>query len=163
MLAALKRRRNAACEPKKKAFFETISNASKKRTIERQSIHSSIKSLHKDARLLAQSLRSSKKAKIKTRKASLSQIEIEKMHFKKWIKHRNPRLNRDIDIKKKRRKLLRQWFGFLDEDHSGEISRDELGVPLISLGLASNMVEVDRLIASVDQDGSGDIDFFECK
>ena len=93
----------------------------------------------------------------------MSQIEIEKMHFKKWIKHRNPRLNRDIDIKKKRRKLLRQWFGFLDEDHSGEISRDELGVPLISLGLASNMVEVDRLIASVDQDGSGDIDFFECK
>ena len=51
----------------------------------------------------------------------------------------------------------------MDEDHSGEISRDELGVPLISLGLASNMVEVDRLIASVDQDGSGDIDFFECK
>ena len=157
MLAALKQRRNAACDPPKKSLSEAV----KARQKERMNVVSSIQALNRDVRLLSSWKHQYRKKKRSKRVAKLSQIEIEKLHFKKWIRYRNPILNHSIDIAKKRRNLLREWFGFLDDDDSQSISRVELGTPLISLGLARDMEEVDRLIASVDQDGSGDIDFFE--
>jgi hypothetical protein len=151
MLSLLKARRNAASEPKKRSFMKQIEHDAKRRASDRQEIHSSIQALKRDAHLLTSFRRSRKKEERSKRKARLSQKELEKAQFKTWIRYRNPNLNRSIEQATSRRKLLREWFGFLDADGSGEISREELGVPLISLGLAADMVAVDRLIDSVDQ------------
>ena len=121
----------------------------------------SLRRLGQDMRTVATYRRAQKKQAIKRRRVRLAQRATEEMQFKKWVRFRNPNLNRKIDRENARQKVLREWFGFLDDDGSGEISRDEIGGPLISLGLAKNMREVDKLIASVDQDGSGDIDFDE--
>jgi hypothetical protein len=121
----------------------------------------SLRRLGQDMRTVATYRRAQKKQAIKRRRVRLAQRATEELQFKKWVRFRNPNLNRKIDRENARQKVLREWFGFLDDDGSGEISRDEIGGPLISLGLAKNMREVDKLIASVDQDGSGDIDFDE--
>ena len=44
---------------------------------------------------------------------------------------------------------------------SGSIGIDELEGPLISLGIASSREEVQKIIDSVDEDGSGQIEFNE--
>ena len=66
---------------------------------------------------------------------------------------------RTTAMKEKRR--LRAWFGELDEDDSGEVSVEELEGPLISTGIAKSLVDVKRIVASVDQDSSGAIGFKE--
>jgi Ca2+-binding EF-hand superfamily protein len=43
----------------------------------------------------------------------------------------------------------------LDEDGSGSIGLDELEDPLISLGIAESRDEVNKIVLSVDDDGSG--------
>jgi len=49
----------------------------------------------------------------------------------------------------------------LDEDGSGSIGTDELVDPLISLGLAQTREQVDKIVDSVDDDKSGQIEFKE--
>ncbi|KAJ1450322.1 hypothetical protein M885DRAFT_426587, partial [Pelagophyceae sp. CCMP2097] len=53
---------------------------------------------------------------------------------------------------------MRLFFKRLDTDGSGQISIDELVGPLIALGLADNMADVDRFMRAVDSDSSGQID-----
>ncbi len=106
----------------------------------------SLRRLDQDLRVLATYSRLEKKKAIKRRKVRLSQRTNEEVQFKKWVRFRNPNLNRKIDREKARQKVLREWFGFLDDDNSGEISRDEIGGPLISLGLGKNLREFYSLI-----------------
>ena len=48
---------------------------------------------------------------------------------------------------------LRQYFKDLDDDGSEAIGVDELEDPLIALGLVENRQQVERILASADEDG----------
>ena len=52
-------------------------------------------------------------------------------------------------------------FASLDEDGGGSISTNELLNPLIGLGLAKSIEEVEYMVSLVDLDGSGEIEFDE--
>merc|ERR1711907_107975 len=52
-------------------------------------------------------------------------------------------------------------FEAFDEDGEGSIGRDELGQLLDALGENLTETEVDKMVATVDEDGSGEIDFAE--
>ena len=56
---------------------------------------------------------------------------------------------------------LKECFQQLDEDGEGAISVFELYDPLIGLGFAENMKEVEKMVEAVDEDGSGQIEFPE--
>lgn len=56
---------------------------------------------------------------------------------------------------------LKECFNQLDDDGSGSIGIDELEEPLIGLGLAETREDVERMVAVVDEDGSGLIEFEE--
>ena len=56
---------------------------------------------------------------------------------------------------------LKECFGSLDGEGSGSIGIEELEDPLIGLGFAENRDEVQEMIDSVDEDGSGMIELNE--
>ena len=56
---------------------------------------------------------------------------------------------------------LRKCFNSLDEDGSGSIGVQELENPLIGLGFAENKTEIEEMVAEIDADGSGQIEFDE--
>jgi Ca2+-binding EF-hand superfamily protein len=56
---------------------------------------------------------------------------------------------------------LRNYFGSLDDDGSGSIGVDELEDPLIALGLVDNRQQVQKIVQTVDDDGSEMIEFAE--
>ncbi|KAL4238029.1 hypothetical protein ACF0H5_002740 [Mactra antiquata] len=58
-------------------------------------------------------------------------------------------------------KEFRQAFKLFDKDGSGTISTKELGIVMKSLGEAKSDAELAQLIAEVDVDGNGEIDFQE--
>jgi len=66
-----------------------------------------------------------------------------------------------INFDDKERFKLKQYFKSLDVDGSGSIGLDELVDPLISLGIAETVDEVQKIIDSVDDDGSKQIEFKE--
>jgi len=66
-----------------------------------------------------------------------------------------------INFDNKERSKLKQYFNSLDADGSGSIGLDELVDPLISLGIAESVDEVQRIIDSVDDDQSKQIEFKE--
>jgi hypothetical protein len=66
-----------------------------------------------------------------------------------------------IDFNDKARAKLKSYFRSLDTDGSQSIGVDELQNPLISLGIAQTVTEVQRIVDSVDEDGSGQIEFDE--
>ncbi|VDP17691.1 unnamed protein product [Soboliphyme baturini] len=55
----------------------------------------------------------------------------------------------------------RQVFSMFDTDGSGAIGREELKIAMGKLGLTTKPDELENLIAEVDQDGNGEIDFGE--
>ena len=57
--------------------------------------------------------------------------------------------------------LLRRWFDSIDEDGSGDITIEEMKEPLLSVGAAINMHQVNAIMQAVDVDGSGAIGFDE--
>eukprot|EP00658_Telonema_sp_P-2_P060833 TRINITY_DN49644_c0_g1_i1.p1 TRINITY_DN49644_c0_g1~~TRINITY_DN49644_c0_g1_i1.p1 ORF type:complete len:149 (+),score=38.80 TRINITY_DN49644_c0_g1_i1:204-650(+) len=59
------------------------------------------------------------------------------------------------------RKEIRTVFEMFDTDGSGDISADELGDVMTTLGLDPTDEEVDLIIRRVDLDGSGTISFSE--
>ena len=75
----------------------------------------------------------------------------------KWMKKHGKDDSTVSDFK--RTQMLRSWFEFLDADGSGEVGIDELGEPLVSVGLAKSREDVKKLIAAYDADGSGEINF----
>lgn len=66
-----------------------------------------------------------------------------------------------INFDNKERSKLKQYFNSLDADGSGSIGLDELVDPLISLGIAESVDEVQKIIDSVDDDNSKQIEFKE--
>ena len=55
----------------------------------------------------------------------------------------------------------KEAFGLFDKDGGGTISTAELGTVMRSLGQNANEDELKEMIAEVDADGSGEIDFKE--
>ena len=78
-----------------------------------------------------------------------------------WLKKRAPRRARVQLRERDNREKARLWFESLDFDGSGEISVAELKKPLIAMGFAKSVQEVQDLVDSVDDDGSGEIGFEE--
>merc|ERR1712188_96080 len=56
---------------------------------------------------------------------------------------------------------FREIFNLVDTDGSGEISREELGELISTLGLKASQEELDRMIDEIDKDNDGTIDFDE--
>ena len=52
-------------------------------------------------------------------------------------------------------------FNLFDTDGSGEISSDELGTVMKSLGVETTPEELAKMLETADSDGSGEIDFNE--
>lgn len=65
------------------------------------------------------------------------------------------------DITEEELQEFREIFDLVDEDKSGEISKDELKKLMITLGLKPTDEQIDTMMKEVDEDGSGDIDFSE--
>ena len=66
-----------------------------------------------------------------------------------------------IDFKNKERRQFKEVFDALDNDGSKAISVKELEDPLIALGFVSSQDKVKELVAEVDEDGSGKVEFDE--
>jgi hypothetical protein len=56
---------------------------------------------------------------------------------------------------------LKLCFDDLDEDNSGSIGVNEMKVPLIGLGFANTIEDVTKMVAAVDDDNTGAIEFSE--
>ena len=56
---------------------------------------------------------------------------------------------------------FRHVFNLFDADKSGNISLTELGSAMKSLGMKPTERQLTKMIAEVDKDGSGEIEFFE--
>ncbi|EER13478.1 centrin 3, putative [Perkinsus marinus ATCC 50983] len=66
-----------------------------------------------------------------------------------------------IDFDDQERKMLRTYFDALDDDGSGSIDVSELEEVMVALGLAEKSSDVEKMVANVDEDGSGEIEFHE--
>ncbi|XP_060577951.1 calmodulin-alpha-like [Ruditapes philippinarum] len=56
---------------------------------------------------------------------------------------------------------FKEAFHLFDKDGSGTISTKELGIAMNSLGKTTTEAELQQIIAQVDVDGNGEIDFDE--
>ena len=56
---------------------------------------------------------------------------------------------------------LREAFAVCDVDGSGSLDVDEIGETLTAMGAERTRPEVEKMVAEVDEDGSGELDFFE--
>ena len=56
---------------------------------------------------------------------------------------------------------FREIFNLVDRDGGGSISSEELGELMDTLGIDASPEEVQAMIAEIDEDGNGDIDFEE--
>jgi len=56
---------------------------------------------------------------------------------------------------------LKECFNSLDDDVSGSIGITELEGPLVGLGFANSRQDIEDMMALVDEDGSGQIEFDE--
>jgi len=70
-------------------------------------------------------------------------------------------LGEHIQKQESDKRLLRQWFNSLDTNLSGSISAAELMDPLLATGLVSHLGEVNEMIATIDVNNDGEIDFQE--
>ncbi|EER13481.1 centrin 3, putative [Perkinsus marinus ATCC 50983] len=66
-----------------------------------------------------------------------------------------------IDFDDQERKMLRTYFDALDDDGSGSIDVSELEEVMVALGLAEKPSDVEKMVANIDEDGSGEIEFHE--
>ena len=80
-------------------------------------------------------------------------------YMRKWLKTRGK--EHCINFQDEELRQLRTYFSSLDDDGSGSIGVDELEDPLIALGLVDNRAQVQKIVESVDDDGSEMIEFPE--
>ena len=66
-----------------------------------------------------------------------------------------------IDFNAKERAKIRKIFKELDKDNSGALALDEIYEPLLALGLVENKEQVRDMMAKVDSNNSGLIEFNE--
>nr|GMD02424.1 probable calcium-binding protein CML20 [Ipomoea batatas] len=64
-------------------------------------------------------------------------------------------------LTQQKRQEIRECFELFDTDNSGTIDAKELNVAMRALGFEATEEEINRMIAEVDKDGSGAIDFDE--
>ncbi|RAL51548.1 hypothetical protein DM860_011050 [Cuscuta australis] len=64
-------------------------------------------------------------------------------------------------LTQQKRQEIRECFELFDTDNSGTIDAKELNVAMRALGFEATEEEIKRMIAEVDKDGSGAIDFEE--
>ena len=105
MLAALKRRKKQTV---KLTVLQKIQANANRRKNERESSNSTslrTQRMKKDSKLLTTYRRTALHKQQQHRKKQLAQKELEAKDFKRWVKHRNPNLNRTIDQKNQRN----QW------------------------------------------------------
>ena len=57
--------------------------------------------------------------------------------------------------------LIKEMFDLFDADGGGSIDVEELTHALINLGISDTKDEIDRLVAQIDADGSGEIEYHE--
>ena len=57
--------------------------------------------------------------------------------------------------------MIKQAFNMFDEDHSGEIDKNEFRALIKSIGLKMTEKEIDDMIADMDKDENGAVDFEE--
>lgn len=57
--------------------------------------------------------------------------------------------------------IFKEAFSLFDKDGGGTISNQELGAVIRSLGQDATEAELQEMIAEIDQDGNGEIDFDE--
>ena len=80
--------------------------------------------------------------------------------MKRWQEERGKYVEFDIKTMNKYQKYYEEMTTINPDGEEG-IGVDQLEEPFISLGLAYNREEINNLISSVDDDGSGRIDFGE--
>ncbi|MCD9639297.1 putative calcium-binding protein cml13 [Datura stramonium] len=68
---------------------------------------------------------------------------------------------RNQGLTQQKRREIREAFDLFDTDNSGTIDAKELNVAMRALGFEATEEEINRMIAEVDKDGSGAIDFDE--
>ncbi|KAH0681205.1 hypothetical protein KY284_022290 [Solanum tuberosum] len=68
---------------------------------------------------------------------------------------------RNQGLTQQKRQEIREAFELFDTDNSGTIDAKELNVAMRALGFEATEEEINRMIAEVDKDGSGAIDFDE--
>ena len=56
---------------------------------------------------------------------------------------------------------FREVFDLVDKDHGGSISSTELAELMSTLGINASQEEIRAMVAEIDADGNGDIDFDE--
>ena len=56
---------------------------------------------------------------------------------------------------------FREIFDLVDKDHGGSISSTELAELMSTLGINASQEEIRAMVAEIDADGNGDIDFDE--
>eukprot|EP00753_Platysulcus_tardus_P005218 PLAT13003.1.p1 GENE.PLAT13003.1~~PLAT13003.1.p1 ORF type:complete len:576 (-),score=184.30 PLAT13003.1:111-1778(-) len=110
---------------------------------------------------LRSSLSTRRKKRAKGLQKQLKDMMMEERAWqdRKWLKLRG-RQSR-MDFTRSERLELKRWFDTLDADGSGEISLEELMDPLLSIGAATSMEDLQKLIQDVDTSGNGEIDFEE--
>ncbi|KAL6905688.1 hypothetical protein ACP4OV_003289 [Aristida adscensionis] len=67
----------------------------------------------------------------------------------------------DLHLSKEQIKEFKEAFVLFDKDGDGTITTKELGTVMQSLGQSPTQAELEEMIAEVDVDGSGSIDFEE--
>ena len=80
--------------------------------------------------------------------------------MKRWQEERGKYVEFDIKTMNKYQKYYEEMTTINPDGEEG-IGVDQLEEPFISLGLAYNREEINNLISSVDDDGSGRIEFGE--
>ncbi|KNC53901.1 centrin 2 [Thecamonas trahens ATCC 50062] len=64
-------------------------------------------------------------------------------------------------LTERQKKEIREAFDLFDSDLSGDIDRNELDVAIRALGFDPNSKRIETMVAHIDQDGNGCIEFFE--
>ncbi|OQS00861.1 hypothetical protein ACHHYP_02231 [Achlya hypogyna] len=76
-----------------------------------------------------------------------------------WLKKRKTRAFKRVKKQCAHLKHLRLWFDSYDVDKSGGISVQELVWPMLVLGFANTLEEIQDLLNAADSDGDGQIGF----
>lgn len=76
-----------------------------------------------------------------------------------WMIRRNKEAH--LEFSQEYRKKIKAYFNSLKEEGQKSIKQDEIEEPLITLGVAKRKKDVTQMIAEIDEDGSGEIEFKE--
>ncbi|XP_006338890.1 caltractin-like [Solanum tuberosum] len=92
--------------------------------------------------------------------AHLNHVFLQGSLYRGQSRREKPR-GRNQGLTQQKRQEIREAFELFDTDNSGTIDAKELNVAMRALGFEATEEEINRMIAEVDKDGSGAIDFDE--